>query len=163
MTKEKSRETRIRHALARQGYTLSKSRRRDPRALDFGRYTITDGTGAAVFETTGLDGVEQWLTDENSHTPAAPTGWEKAGRVGIDTGTLLLADPCFEGLSQETLGTTELTDGVARCTNSYGVPIAMLVETGMGDGWYPVSVRRSEGGRVNAVRVDFTYDEDIQP
>ncbi|HEX3960426.1 MAG TPA: hypothetical protein VHZ03_27945 [Trebonia sp.] len=163
MTKEKSRETRIRHALARQGYTLSKSRRRDPRALDFGRYTITDGTGAFVYEAPVLDGIEKWLNDENSHTPNAPTGWEKAGRVGIDTGTVLLADPCFEGLSQEALGATELTDGVARCTNSYGVPIAMLVGTGVGDGWFPVSVRRDQDGQVTAVRIDFTYDEEIQP
>jgi hypothetical protein len=61
MTPEKTREIRIRRTLDRRGYTLSKSRRRDPHALDYGRYTISDGTGTAVFETTGLDGVETWI------------------------------------------------------------------------------------------------------
>jgi hypothetical protein len=163
VTTEKSREIRIRHALGRQGYTLSKSRRRDPRALDYGRYTISDGNGGIAGEAVSLDGVEQWLNDESARTPSAPATWEKAGRVGIDTGCLLLADPCFEGLSGEDLGAIALTGGVARCTNSYGVPIAMLIGDFGGDGWYPVSVRRDEDGRVSAVRVDFTRDEEIKP
>lgn len=163
MTTEKSREIRIRRALGRQGYTLSRSRRRDPRATDYGCYTVFDGTRLRVYEATGLDGIEQWLNDESAHTPPAPATWEKAGRVGIDTGCLLLADPCFEGLSEETLGATALTGGVARCTNSYGVPIAMLIGDFGGDGWYPVSVRRDDNGRINAVRVDFTRDEEIKP
>lgn len=51
--------------LARQGYTLSRSRRRDPRAVDYGRYTISkDGT--LVYEAPGLDDAERWtLADED--------------------------------------------------------------------------------------------------
>lgn len=65
MASEKSRESRIRRMLARQGYTLSRSRRRDPRAVDYGRYTISkDGT--LVYEAPGLDDAERWtLADED--------------------------------------------------------------------------------------------------
>ena len=47
--------------LARQGYTLSKSRRRDPRALDYGRYTISRGSATLSF--TSLDEAEQWARE----------------------------------------------------------------------------------------------------
>ena len=41
-------QNRLRLAAARQGYRLSKSRRRDPRALDFGLYWLTDQSGRVV-------------------------------------------------------------------------------------------------------------------
>jgi hypothetical protein len=66
---EKVRENRLRQAVARQGCQLMKSRRRDPRALDFGRYAITNQvTGAVVAGGDGfngygltLDDVDQWV------------------------------------------------------------------------------------------------------
>lgn len=39
---EKIRENRLRRMAARQGLRLSKCRRRDPRAIDFGCYMLTD-------------------------------------------------------------------------------------------------------------------------
>lgn len=42
MTEEKVRENRLRRAAARQGLRFQKSRRRDPRARDYGRYWLTD-------------------------------------------------------------------------------------------------------------------------
>jgi hypothetical protein len=62
MTKEKSREIRIRRTLDRRGYKLSKSRRRDPRALDYGLYAISNKAGTAVYEGS-LDKVEQWVLE----------------------------------------------------------------------------------------------------
>jgi hypothetical protein len=45
-------ENRIRRVAARRGFMLTKSRRRDPRALDFGQYTLTDQHGKShVFAT----------------------------------------------------------------------------------------------------------------
>jgi hypothetical protein len=41
-------ENRLRHAAQRQGLRLVKSRRRDPRALDFGTYQLVDGDTDAV-------------------------------------------------------------------------------------------------------------------
>jgi hypothetical protein len=64
MTTDKSREARIRRMLARQGYALSRCRRRDPRATDYGRYTISKD-GVTVHEARGLDDAERWtLADE---------------------------------------------------------------------------------------------------
>lgn len=46
-TNERSYERRLRRTAERRGYILSKSRRRDPEALDYGRYWLAkDTTGA---------------------------------------------------------------------------------------------------------------------
>jgi hypothetical protein len=69
---EKVRADRLRRAVARQGCQLTKSRRRDPRSLDFGRYAITNAaTGEVVVGGDGfngfgltLDDVERWVNRE---------------------------------------------------------------------------------------------------
>jgi hypothetical protein len=66
---EKVRENRLRRMADRQGLRLEKSRRRDPRAIDYGMYTLVDpNTNAIVAGTEGtgrpnfsLDEVEAWL------------------------------------------------------------------------------------------------------
>jgi hypothetical protein len=45
MTDEKIRENRLRRMAERQGLALQKSRRRDPRAMDYGRYWLTLAEG----------------------------------------------------------------------------------------------------------------------
>ena len=62
---EKVRDNRMRRAAERQGLALSKSRRRDPRALDFGMYRLTDGSGRLVLETTDAAEVEAYLRGEH--------------------------------------------------------------------------------------------------
>lgn len=52
---EKVRENRLRRMAQRQGLTLTRSRRRDPRALDFGLYWLTDASGANVTPEQGID------------------------------------------------------------------------------------------------------------
>lgn len=54
---EKVRENRLRRMAARQGYRLVKSRRRDPLAVDYGRYRIETGDGV---EATGFDSPMGW-------------------------------------------------------------------------------------------------------
>ena len=72
MAEEKVRENRLRRMAQRQGLELKKSRRRDPRALDYGRYALVTeppqsvvvagvGTTTARYEFT-LDDVEAYLT-----------------------------------------------------------------------------------------------------
>jgi hypothetical protein len=51
MEQQKVREARLRRAAARQGLRLQKSRRRDPRARDYGRYWLTD-----VYTNRGVAG-----------------------------------------------------------------------------------------------------------
>lgn len=42
---EKVTENRLRRIAARRGYTLTKSRTRDPKALNYGRWAIFNGVG----------------------------------------------------------------------------------------------------------------------
>ena len=66
---DKVRENRLRRKADRLGYRLSRSRRRDPDALDYGMYELIDlRTGGAAHEmplgrpNLTLDEVERWLT-----------------------------------------------------------------------------------------------------
>jgi hypothetical protein len=68
---EKVRENRLRRMAERQGLTLVKSRRRDPRALDYDMWMIVDPTTNVVVAgaETGraamtIDQVEAWLTSD---------------------------------------------------------------------------------------------------
>ena len=64
---DRIRENRLRRMAARQGYVLSKSRRRDPRAVDYGGYFLADANTSHL-ETSehgmDLDEVETFLTDD---------------------------------------------------------------------------------------------------
>lgn len=68
--KEKSREIRFRRMAKRQGLELKKSRRRDPKAVDFGGYMLIDQrTGEPVLGKdhypfqASLEDVEKYLTE----------------------------------------------------------------------------------------------------
>jgi len=69
---EKVRANRLRRTAHRQGLALRKSRTRDPRAIDYGRYMLVDLFTNAVFAGTAgtgrpnltLDEVETYLTEE---------------------------------------------------------------------------------------------------
>lgn len=64
-TAEKTRETRLRRMAERQGLRLVKSRRRDPRAIDYGRYMILDvWTTGVVAGSDGDIGLPQWTLDD---------------------------------------------------------------------------------------------------
>lgn len=56
----KTRENRLRVAAERQGLRLSKVRRMDPRALDYGHYHLIRD-GEQVLDAANLDAVEQYL------------------------------------------------------------------------------------------------------
>ena len=89
---EKVRENRLRRAAKRQGYALRKSRARDPRAMDYGCYMLTDPyTNNMVVagelnspRAMTLEQVEAWLTsggrraDRPSRAEASPAA--HAGR-----------------------------------------------------------------------------------
>jgi hypothetical protein len=61
---EKARENRLRRMAARQGLTLSRSRRRDSYAPDYGMYWLTRASGQRATPAKGisLDGIERYLT-----------------------------------------------------------------------------------------------------
>jgi hypothetical protein len=66
---EKIRENRLRRAAERQGLNLSKSRLRDPRAVGYGLYTLSDKQTGGVLVSTqssagmSLDEVEDRLNN----------------------------------------------------------------------------------------------------
>lgn len=70
MSEEKVRENRLRRAAARQGIALRKSRRRDPRALDYGVYWLVESKRnrlvAGGEHGVSLDEVEEYLTGGRS-------------------------------------------------------------------------------------------------
>ena len=66
---DKVRENRLRRVAARQGYVLTKSGRRDPRALYYGEYFLTDARTnylETLQQGLSLDEVETVLTDDGS-------------------------------------------------------------------------------------------------
>ncbi len=64
MTDDKVRENRLRRMALRQGLVLRKSRRRDPRSIDYGLFWLdAKDTGKSVTPETGvgIDAIEQYL------------------------------------------------------------------------------------------------------
>lgn len=62
---DKVRENRLRRMAERQGLVFTRSRRRDPRALDYGLYWLTDartGEYRTPQEGATLDEIEAYLT-----------------------------------------------------------------------------------------------------
>ena len=62
---DKIRENRLRRAAQRQSLALTKSRRRDPRATDYGTYYVSDGRSRELLTSEAginLDEVEAFLT-----------------------------------------------------------------------------------------------------
>ncbi len=71
---EKVRENKLRRKAARMGYRVSKSRSRDPDAMDFGLYAIIDNQTNGLMHASladhwshalTLDQVEHWLTSDD--------------------------------------------------------------------------------------------------
>jgi hypothetical protein len=76
---EKVRENRLRRMAERQGLLLRKSRRRDPRALDYGTYMLIDlHTNALVSgERLTLGEAEAWLTSDEQRPRRRGRGAER--------------------------------------------------------------------------------------
>jgi hypothetical protein len=64
--KEASRKVTVRRIAKRRGYTASLSRLRDPLAVGYGMWTITNSKGKRISPADGwtLDQVEQWLANQ---------------------------------------------------------------------------------------------------
>lgn len=65
-------ENRLRRKLARMGYRLTKSRRRDPDAYDYGGYMIVDRNNNVVYNAgsenahmLSLDDVQEWIREHS--------------------------------------------------------------------------------------------------
>jgi hypothetical protein len=70
----KARENRLRRTAERRGLRLVKSRRRDPRALDYGSWYITDASTSGLLTSEhgiDLDQVEAWLNEDTTQCSRA--------------------------------------------------------------------------------------------
>lgn len=78
---EKVRENRLRAAVQRQGYVLVKSRRRDPRARDYGAYMIVNPVAGTIeagdlsYGGMNLDDVENWLARDEDAPATRAEAW----------------------------------------------------------------------------------------
>ena len=95
------------------------------------------------------------------------TKWEVVGYANVDSGLMMLCDPCY-ALSDEVYqkATDELWEDVNELKNNYANPKevvikhiagnAIITPTFDGDGSYEVSVRKDvDSGRVTEMRIKF--------
>ena len=71
MTDEKVRENKVRRVAERRGFTVVKSRRRDPMAVDYGRFQLFEAHGKMLALEGSLSEVERYL-DAGHKAPIAP-------------------------------------------------------------------------------------------
>ena len=98
---------------------------------------------------------------------------QDVGEVSVDSGTLLICDPCYlrshglteealEEISQVTLGEPRKMCGPAVNTQHVGsekqFPLGFVTTTGYGDGGYKVYVEKNAEGRIKSVTVVFIRD-----
>lgn len=101
--------------------------------------------------------------------------WERVGEIGVDAGLCWIGDPCYiihpdDGMPKE-LGKdwgdfcdklfAKETDGAAQYNYDMGhAGLGVTVNTGYGDGTYPVYVKRNAEGRIAEVKVVFIGEDD---
>ena len=98
---------------------------------------------------------------------------QDVGEVSVDSGQLLICDPCYlrshglteealEEISQVTLGAPRTMCGPAVNTKFVGseeqFPLGFVTTTGYGDGGYKVYVEKNAEGRIKSVTVVFIRD-----
>ena len=89
---------------------------------------------------------------------------EVVGYCGVDSGQLILCDPCYL-LNTESQDLETMYNNIIEVTckdkfaGQFGSPthqhVGVAVSTGWGDGWYPVMVHRDSHGRIMRVAVEF--------
>lgn len=72
--------------------------------------------------------------------------WHVIGDVCIDSGTLVVCDPCHAAKVAEWDLINEKTGDFATLDNEYDRTVAVATTTGLGDGMYRVSARYEDAG-----------------
>lgn len=99
--------------------------------------------------------------------------YERVGEISVDSGQVMLVDPCYidkdfntewdkeaingkedPGLNYN--GACRITLGEVGCGNFGGNIMAFATRTAHGDGVYPVYVKRDPDGRIIAMKIKFT-------
>ena len=89
---------------------------------------------------------------------------EHVGFVAVDSGTIVFADPCTgEFVAKEFDQLVENEDYDWECRQlfyGHGIEAAVIVDTGIGDGMFPVFVTRNAEGQIVEATIVFTFDEE---
>lgn len=103
-------------------------------------------------------------------TPEMVGKWIKIGEVGVDSGMLMITDPCYEADYENIMATSWATDHASMRQIHYkaGHPgEAVAFSSGLGDGCYDVMARIEDiegwGLRIAEIRIQFIphpYDKD---
>jgi hypothetical protein len=116
-----------------------------------------------AFEQAKLDHMTDAGTGEDDDDP---DGFEQVGTVRVDTGTLLIVDPAHADKASVAFEVAQRTDEAGHEHEYDGVLTlgpAVTIETGIGDGFYPVLVRYESikvgdqpmGRRIAELRIQF--------
>lgn len=90
--------------------------------------------------------------------------WEEIGGAAVDSGTICAWPTIEDGVVPADLGMGGREDPRLIDAGRDGCAQAVEVTSGVGDGWYPVEVRRSaDGARIRMVRVVFINEDEIAP
>lgn len=91
--------------------------------------------------------------------------WQEVGEIGVDAGLCWIGDPCYcvtpDADEHPAKTWYEFCDklddnGVTQWNYKAGHPgLGVSVQTGYGDGVYPVYIKRNKEGRVIEVKVVF--------
>ena len=86
------------------------------------------------------------------------------GSVGVDSGSILISDPSYINDAFSIEGDDIYPDkerhkqiSTQATKNTIKIPIAMTLQTGWGDGVYPVTAHYNKDGRI--AKVEITFDE----
>ena len=100
-----------------------------------------------------------------------PVGkWIKRGKVGVDSGQIMVGDPCYIGAdfagehdakpAMNYAGACAASLSPKQCGNFGGGSMAFCTSSGYGDGEYPVYVKYNSDGRVAAIMIRFCEDDE---
>jgi len=90
----------------------------------------------------------------------------KIGEVGVDSGTILVTDPCYikDDYNYEEVVKPVLDENLYGQTNG---GLSLITTSGLGDGCYPVYANIIEdetwGRRVESIMIQFIFDIDVEP
>ena len=94
--------------------------------------------------------------------------WETVGEIGVDAGRVIVGDPCYFAAPDASNAFESLDELWGQVGERLVAPLAfkhgghgmaVVVSSGLGDGVYPVEVRRAKNGRIAELRVKFMEEE----
>lgn len=97
--------------------------------------------------------------------------FEPIGEVWVDSGQVMLVDPCYvlgshgdlvEETYQDVLDAYDPLKEDERVVQPWGTGLGLVVGTMWGDGGYTVYARTDEHGRNRQILIDFEQIEDVE-